>query len=157
MLTRSDFLLETTRAAAHDDVRCFVVVFCSHNLKSAAHDARERVAVSPDEKQFKNSHNDCWAKSLGRHQNVKEPDVHDHGAKDRQTQRNKPADQQKQAPDDLKPADRVNVAAGKKRVQIFTNKTRRWRRHRNEMQKCVRTKDEEDEPEKNSSNDGSDF
>jgi hypothetical protein len=50
MLTRSDLLLKILRAAAHDDVRCLFSGLCSHNPKSRTQDARERVAVPPDEK-----------------------------------------------------------------------------------------------------------
>src|SRR5438093_12575118 len=48
MLTRSDFLLETIRAAAHDDLRSSIMVFCGHNPESGTHNTRKRVAVAPD-------------------------------------------------------------------------------------------------------------
>src|SRR5207244_7338314 len=50
MFTCDDFLLEIVGTAAHDDARCPVVVFCSHNLESGAHDTRERVTVAPHKK-----------------------------------------------------------------------------------------------------------
>ena len=57
-------------------------------------------------------------------------------------------------PNNLEAADDVNVAAGKKGVQIFAGHTLRERRHRKEMQERIRTKDNENEPEKNAGDNG---
>jgi hypothetical protein len=85
------------------------------------------------------------------------PNVHDDGGENRQAQRNEPTDQQKQASDYLEASDDVNVAAGKKGVQIFTSDTLRERRHRKEMQECIGTKDNEDQSEKNPGDNSENF
>lgn len=50
MLTRDDILFKIAGAAAHNDVRCFVVVSSGHNPESGAYDSCERVAIAPEEK-----------------------------------------------------------------------------------------------------------
>jgi hypothetical protein len=85
---------------------------------------------------------------------VERPNVYDDGAENRQAERNEATDQEKQAANNLEAADDVNVAAGKKGVQIFAGHTLRERRHRKEMQERIRTKDNENEPEKNAGDNG---
>jgi hypothetical protein len=48
MFPRNDFVLKTRGAAVHDDVRCFVVVLCSHTLESGAQNTGKAIAIGPD-------------------------------------------------------------------------------------------------------------
>jgi hypothetical protein len=81
---------------------------------------------------------------------VEGPNIYYDRAENYQAQRNEPTDQEKQATYDLEATDDVNVAAGEKRVQIFTSHTLRERRHRKEMQESIGTKENEDQSEKDS-------
>jgi hypothetical protein len=169
MFTCNNFLPETMRITAHNDVRCSAAVLFSHSVRditltaaatvsaSRAQDSRKRVAVTPDEEQLENCDYDCGLQPLGCHQNVKDPNIYDDGAENRKTERNEASDHQKQAADDLQAADDVNVAAGKKGMQIFTNYALREWRVRKEMQECVGTEENENESKKHTGNNGSDF
>jgi len=88
---------------------------------------------------------------------VEGPNIYYDRAENYQAERNEPTDQEKQATDDLEAADDVNVAAGEKRVQIFTSHTLRERRHRKEMQQSVRTKENEDQSKKDSDGNSKNF
>jgi hypothetical protein len=121
------------------------------------YDSSECVAIPPDQKQFENPNDDCRRKSFGCHQDVKDPDVYYDGAENRQAKGDEPTDQKKQATNDLEPANEVDIAAGKKRVQIFTGHTlwKRWVRKK--TQERIGTKENKDQSEKDSGNNGSDF
>ena len=106
---------------------------------------------------MENSDDNRRTKSRGRHQNVEEPNVYDDRAKNRQSQRNKAADQQQQSADDLEAADEVHVTTLNKRVKVFTGQSFRHLSHGNKMQECIGTKNNEDQSEKYASNDGGDF
>jgi hypothetical protein len=88
---------------------------------------------------------------------VERPNVYDNGAENGQAKRNEPTNQEKQATDDLEPADDVNVAAGEERVQIFTGHTLGKRRHRKEMEQPIGAKENEDQSEKNAGNNSENF
>jgi hypothetical protein len=53
--------------------------------------------------------------------------------------------------------DDIHVAAGSEDLKIITGQSWRWRWHGNEIQKEVRTEDDEHESEKDASNDGGAF
>ena len=78
-------------------------------------------------------------------------------AKNCQAERNEAANQEKQAADKLEAADDVNVAAGKKSVQIFTSHTLRERWHRKEMQESIGTEENEDQSEKDPGDNSKNF
>jgi len=85
---------------------------------------------------------------------VERPNVDDDGAENRQAKWNEPTDQEKQAADHLEAADHVNVAAGKKGMQILTCDTLGERRHGKEMQERIGAKENEDQSEKDPGDDG---
>ncbi len=82
------------------------------------------------------------------------PDVDNDRGENSQAERNEAADQEKQAGNGLKCANDVNVAAGEKRMQIFTSHTLWERRHRKEMQQAIGTKENEDQSKKDPDNNG---
>src|SRR5262245_6172427 len=83
--------------------------------------------------------------------------VHNHGRKQNQAERDISSDEQEQAANDLEYGDDVKVMAQEKCFGEVSNQRwlRRW--HRNEMQKDVRSEHDENEAEKNPSDDSSDF
>src|SRR5437763_675213 len=76
MLTNNNLLSETAGISVDNDVSC--LVWCSHGLGSGAENTRERVAISPNEKQLENGNDDCRGHrgGFGRHQNVEDPNVY---------------------------------------------------------------------------------
>lgn len=89
------------------------------------------------------------------HEDVEENDVHDDRAERHQAQRDK-ADQQEQAADDLERRHGLQVAGGVHRADEFTGRAGHGR-HLHEMQKRIRTKDDEHEPKQDANDDGDDF
>jgi len=88
---------------------------------------------------------------------VNEVDVHNDGSEQNQTERNETSDEQEQAANYLEQGDNVKIVALEKGLTEISKQPRRRRRHRNEMQKDIRTEDNEDQPEKNSRDNGDDF
>jgi hypothetical protein len=74
-------------------------------------DGRKLIAIYPEEEEGGDRHNDCNGDTAPVEKDVIQHDVHDHGAEQGQAERNEaPADEQKQAADDLKDRDGINVA-----------------------------------------------
>ena len=88
---------------------------------------------------------------------MERPNVYYDRGQNCQAERNEAANQEKQAARDLEAADDVNVAAGKKRVQIFTSHTLRERWHRKEMQESIGTEENEDQSEKDPDDNSKNF
>ena len=78
-------------------------------------------------------------------------------AKQRQTKRYKASDQEKQAANELQRADDVNIMALHERLGKVCRKRWLLRRHRDEVQKDVRAKDDEHEPKEHADGDGGNF
>ena len=88
---------------------------------------------------------------------MNEVDVHNDGSEQEQAERDEAPDKQQQAADDLEYGDNVKVMAQEKGLTEVANQSwRRWR-HRNEVQKDIRTKYNEDQSEKNAGDNSSDF
>jgi len=75
---------------------------------------------------------------------MNEVDVHNDGSEQNQTERDETSNKQEQATDDLEYGDEVKIVANEKGLREVPKQPRRRRRHRNEMQKDVRTEDNED-------------
>src|SRR5262249_25102144 len=157
MFTRSDFLLKILGAAAHDDVRCVFVSLRKHDSGLWTEYSSERVAVSPDEKNQQERNDGGHWQTARVQQNMNQINVHNNGSKQNQPKRDEASDEQEQAADDLEYGNDVKVMAQEKRLGEVSSQRWRWRWHRNEMQKDVRTEDDENESEKNPSNNCGDF
>jgi hypothetical protein len=88
---------------------------------------------------------------------MNEVNIHNYWSQQHQSERNKASDKEKQTANDLKYGNHVKVMAQEKGLGEVAEQPRRGRRHRNELQKNVRTEHNENEPEKYPSDDGSDF
>jgi hypothetical protein len=130
---------------------------CCHYAGLRADDTRERIAVPPNEKDQQDRNDDGHWQPAGIQQDVNQVNVHDDRSKQNQAKRDKASDEQEQAADDLEYGNDVEVMAQEKRLGEISKKARLWRWHWNKMQKDVRTEDDENEPEKNPGNNGSDF
>jgi hypothetical protein len=126
-------------------------------LESRAQDSREAIAIYPEEKNQQDRNDGGHWKATGIKQNVNQVNVHNDGSKQNQAERDKASDEQQQAADHLEYGNDVKVMAQEKRLGEVTDEPRRWRRHRNEMQKDVRTEDDKNESEKNPGNNGGYF
>jgi hypothetical protein len=126
-------------------------------LDSRAQNSSESVAVSPDEKDQQDRYDGGHWQTAGLKQNVNQVNVHNDGSKQNQAERNKASDEQEQAADDLEYGNDVKVMAQKKRLGEVPGQRWRWRWHRNEMQKDIRTEDDENESEKNPRDNRCDF
>ena len=83
--------------------------------------------------------------------------VHNDWSEQNQAERDKASDQKEQAANNLEYGDDVKVVAQEKRLgEVSGQRWLRWR-HRDEMQKDVRTEHDENESEKDPGYDGGDF
>jgi hypothetical protein len=124
---------------------------------SGTEDRRERVAVPPDEKEFQKRNDNGHWQAAGVHQDVDKIDIHNDGSEQDQTERDETSDKQEQAANYLEYGDDVKIVANKKGLREVSQQARRRRWHWNEVQKDVRTEDNENESEKNSRDNGGDF
>ena len=83
--------------------------------------------------------------------------VHNDRSKQNQAERDETSDKQEQAANYLEHGHDVKIVAQKKGLREVSKQSRRRRWHRNEMQKDVRTEDDENESEKNPSNNRGNF
>jgi len=88
---------------------------------------------------------------------VNEIDVYNDGSEQNQTERDETSDKHEQAADYLEQGDDVKIVTQEKGLAEVSKQSRRWRRHRNEVQEDVRTEDDKDESEKNASNNRGSF
>ena len=88
---------------------------------------------------------------------MEEYDVHDDRPKNGETERNEAAKDKEKPADDLASGDGVDVVANEKGVQKIASDVVRQRRHRKELQKPVRAKNDEDKAKKNPDDDGEYF
>src|ERR1700682_3492012 len=107
-------------------------------------DSGEVLLVSDRQNRPKDDHDNRQGKPGWRHESVEEKDVHDHGSKKHERQRNKAVHQEQQSSDDLNAENDHPVVGGEERAYELAGETR-WRRHGNEVQKSVQAKDQEDQ------------
>jgi hypothetical protein len=88
---------------------------------------------------------------------VNQVNVDNDGSKQNQAERDEASDKKEQASEDLEYGNDMKVMTHEKSFREVTDEPRRWRRHRNKMQKDVRPKHDKNEPEKNASDDRCDF
>jgi hypothetical protein len=122
-----------------------------------AQDSSKCVAVPPDEKDKQDRNDDSHWQTAGVQQDVNQVNVHNDGSKQNQPERDKTSDEKEQAADDLEYSNDVKIVAQEKGLREVSDQPRRRGRHWNEMQKDVRTEDDENESEKNPGNNGGDF
>jgi len=88
---------------------------------------------------------------------VNEIDVYNDGSEQNQTERDETSDKQEQAAYYLEQGDDVKIVTQEKGLAEVSKQARLWRWHRNEVQEDVRTEDDKNESEKNTSNNRGNF
>jgi hypothetical protein len=125
--------------------------------ESGTQDSSKCIAISPDQKDQQDRNDGSHRQPAGFKQKVDQVNVHNDGSKQSQPEGDKASDEQEKAANNLEYSDDVKVMAQEKGFGEVSSQCWRWWRHRNEMQKDVRTEYDENQSEKNPSNNGGDF
>lgn len=116
-------------------------------------DCGEGVPIAPKQKKEKDRDDEREWQSFGGEEDMEEDDVHYNRAENGETEWHEATEDQKKAADDLAGGDGIDVVARNKSVQKIAGDVVRQGRHREELQKPVRAKDNEDQTKENPDND----
>jgi len=104
------------------------------------------VPIGPDQKQGENRDDDGKRQPARRHRGVKKDNVENDRAKNDQPQHRKEIKEQEQAANDLAEENYAHVAGGRNGgEELACGTVSRWRRHMDEMEESVKTKDDKNE------------
>ena len=81
-----------------------------------------------------------------------EEDVHNHRPQQHQRQRDIATDQQEQATEELEPGDHERQMRGRKRAHKLPGRASRHRSHGDEVEKAIRSENQEHDPKQHASN-----
>jgi hypothetical protein len=88
---------------------------------------------------------------------MNEIDIDNYRSEQNQTKRDETSDKQEQAANYLEHGDDVNVVAQEKGLREVSKQPRLWRWHGNEVQKDIRSEDDENKSEQDPGNNCGDF
>lgn len=117
---------------------------------------RERFAVAPEKKERHCGYNQRYHQPRRIHADVVDNDIENNRAKERKAKRHEAADEQQRAAYYLEGGDHVQIARRVHRADEFLRVPAHLR-HRDEVEKRVEPKDNENEPKKDSGNDSDDI
>src|SRR5207237_5360696 len=81
----------------------------------------ERFAISPHQEYLEGSKHDPRWKTFRRHERVEDQDVDEDSAENRKSQRDEASDKEKKASNHLKPANDINITAGKEHSRVVAS------------------------------------